>query len=689
MNVKTKIDRSFLFSDACKALSRALRIPAIPTALLYSRGCRDVEQCLSFLKPSEALLHSPFLLPDIDAACARLTRAIAEREKILIYGDYDADGVTASSLTYLYLREKKVDVLVHIPDRFTEGYGMNPDVILRHIDEGVKLVLTVDNGSKAHEAIDAARSRGVDVIVTDHHECPETLPQCEALVNPMRKDSVYPFKGLCGVGVAFKLICALEERLCGGDPGRELLSRFADLIAIGTVADVMPLTDENRLIVSKGLEMIASGARPGIRALCAAMNAGKEERVFTAGTIGFKIAPRINAAGRMTNGTRAFLLLTTNDDDEARELSDELCRLNEQRQATENVILEEAVKMMADHKDDPFILLSKQGWHRGVIGIAAARIDELYNKPAILLSEENGLAKGSGRSVEGVNLVKLLDRCAPLIERYGGHEQAAGLTVRTEMIDALRSKLIELCPRGLPAGREKEADMELLPSDLTEEAVGALSLLEPFGTGNEEPCFLFRSFRLISAYPLSGGKHTKLTLEKDGIRVEALCFGRPFPDFPFSDLETLDLVGTLGVNVFNGRTRIQIRAEEISLDDASSRKRKDVYASFRRALDRLTAVSRADVPTRDDMARAYRFLRGEQNKGGCSLSYVLRCVPCFGLMKWFIFVEALKEKGLITQEYRDPEFLYFDFSLPAFMEKTDILDAPVLRNIIVEDPSGL
>ncbi|MBR6708248.1 MAG: single-stranded-DNA-specific exonuclease RecJ, partial [Clostridia bacterium] len=465
--------------EKAQSLSEALEIAPLTAKLLINRGYDSPETARAFIRNEATLLHDPFLLNDMEQATARILAAIEGHERIVIYGDYDVDGVTAVSTLYLYLEELGADIHYYIPSRSGEGYGLSFCAIDRLADDGTNLIITVDTGITAIEEAAHAAERGIDMVVTDHHECRPELPEVCAVVNPRRPDSTYPFDELAGVGVVFKLICALElkrARVKGTselEAIRRICVEYADLTAIGTIADVMPLRDENRLIVSYGLRLIEKQTRIGLSALIEAASSGNPDvrpasetgavrhkpmikrKKITSGFIGFTIAPRINAAGRISNASRAVELFLSHDHDEAYSLALELCEINRQRQIKENSIAEQAYAMIEQQHDfehDPVIVLADDEWQQGIIGIVSSRITEKYGLPSILISFDgvHGLyespddpGKGSGRSIKGMNLVQALTACDDLLVKFGGHELAAGLTVSRGNLEAFRTRINE------------------------------------------------------------------------------------------------------------------------------------------------------------------------------------------------------------------------------------------------------
>ncbi|MBP5230446.1 MAG: single-stranded-DNA-specific exonuclease RecJ, partial [Clostridia bacterium] len=410
--------------DVCERLQKELGVYPLTAKLLANRGLDSADKVKSFLNKEDIPLHDPFLLKDMDLACARVKKAIERKERVCIYGDYDVDGVTSTMMLYTYLTERGVRCQYFIPDRISEGYGLSLPVIQKMVGQ-VELIITVDTGITAIEEAKFAKDNGIDMVITDHHSCREELPEAVAVVNPRRDDCAYPFKNLAGVGVVFKLLCAVDgdtERIC---------ARYADIVAIGTIADVMPIIDENRRIAAMGLQKLETVRSPGILALmrhAGIIKHGHQVKKVTSSTIGYVLAPRINAAGRIASASRAVELLATNDETVADQIAFELCEINKQRQETEQKIYEQALfQIRTDCNDDCFFVLASDGWHQGVIGVVASKIAEKFSAPCILFSFDGDVAKGSGRSIKGFSLMDALASCGDLLIEYGGHELAAGL----------------------------------------------------------------------------------------------------------------------------------------------------------------------------------------------------------------------------------------------------------------------
>ncbi len=607
-------------SDVCLGLGVS---PAMGR-LLCRRGCRNADEARAFLRMENASLHDPFLLPDMDCAVERIRRAVSERERILIFGDYDADGVTSVSVLYLYLSELGADVGFYVPKR-SEGYGMTVDAVKKIAEDGARLIITVDCGTTAIEEVKTARQLGVDVVVTDHHKCTTELPDAAAVVNPKREDSRYPFSGLAGVGVAYKLVCALESRIrCGGDTEKATLSvsgRYIDLVAIGTVTDVMPMTDENRVIVSFGLSRISEMSRPGVAALMeASMSDGtrepKKRPRVTSGYIGYTLGPRINAAGRMSDASLAVRLFTTDNREAAAALARELCCLNLERQRLEAKTTSEACAMISECPDisqDSVIVLAGDDWHHGVIGIVASHITEKYSKPSIIITFEGGgggehdVGKGSGRSVSGLDLSRAFGACSEHLLKFGGHELAGGISLERGQLDGFRRAINEYA-RGIMEKCAPEPEItvdDVLGADeITLGLADELLKLEPFGEGNGEPLFMTEGVRIISAVGVGEDKHTRLTVcTDDGGGLCAMCFSVTAKELSASSGDIVDLLYNLDVNEFRGTRSVRLLVRGLRIN---AEREAELYESLRSGQAVRKTGYEAFVPTRQDLASLYR-----------------------------------------------------------------------------------
>ncbi len=625
---------------AVRTMAQEMGVSELFAVLLYNRGYRSAEAAERFLRLEQEDFHDPYLLADMEAAVERIFTALTAHEKITIYGDYDVDGVTSVTTLYLYLKSLGADVGIKIPKREGEGYGVSCAAVELLAKEGVRLIITVDTGITANAEVAYAKSLGVDFVITDHHECRDDLPPACAVVNPHRPDCSYPFEELAGVGVVFKLLCACEMRRCreAGEPVingiRRICIEYADLTAVGTIADVMPVVDENRLIVSLGLKRMETEPRAGLQALLEASSSrkGSEEtkKKITSGMIGFGIAPRINAAGRISDAAIAVNLLLENDGERARIAAEELCEINRKRQEEENHIAVEAYAQIEEQVDldqDVVIVLDSDHWHPGIIGIVSSRITERYGLPSILISfdgmdgEENPLddGKGSGRSIKGLNLVEALHHCEDLLVKYGGHELAAGLTVKRADLDAFRKAINAYAKEHLSEDMLKirlEADLELAMTDITLRFAKELSLLEPFGVGNVSPVFVLKNAYVKKITQIGGGKHTRLLLERDGICVTALYFGMSESELGFEMGDAIDVLFHLDINDYKNVQSVQMIVQDIRLADAFCARMKEQKERYTEISEGASYLVEEDIlPVRDDFAAVYKLLRREFRSG--------------------------------------------------------------------------
>ena len=526
--------------------------------LLFSRGIKDEDSLSRFLAPSLDDLHNPYLLHDMDKAVNRIRRAIEQGEFILVYGDYDADGMTSASILKETLEQLGAECLVYLPNRFTDGYGPNASVYKYFIEQqGISLIVTVDNGVAGHEAIDLAQSMGVDVIVTDHHSLPEVLPDAYAIVHPEHPESDYPFKHLAGCGVAFKLACALLE---------EVQVELLDLVAIGTIADMVSLTDENRIMVQYGLEVLRNTQRLGLQELFEI--AGISSSDLTEETVGFQLAPRLNALGRLDNPNPAIELLTGFDDEEVREIALMIQDKNEERKEIVQAIYEEAKSLVDPNKSVQ--VLAKEGWNPGVLGIVAGRLLEELGQTVIVLNIEDGRAKGSARSIEAVDIFEALNPHRELFIAFGGHAGAAGMTLEAEQLDAL-SEILEtyVKDKGVDAKGKNTLylDEELDLESLSLETVKSFERLAPFGMDNQKPVFYIRDFQVENARSMGAGdSHLKLKISKGTASFEVVAFGQGSKATEFSQAKQLELAVTLSVNQWNGQTTLQLMMVDARVD---------------------------------------------------------------------------------------------------------------------------
>ena len=584
-------------------------LPPLCAAVLCARGVDTAPAASAFLAHGPNLLHDPFLLQDMEKAVERISRAIREQETLAVYGDYDVDGITATCLLTQFLRTLGGQVVSYIPDRTEEGYGLNNHAIDALARQGVTLIVTVDCGITAAQEVEYARALGVDVVITDHHQCKEVLPQAVAVVDPRRPDCSYPFPDLAGVGVALKLALALTA------PAQrpQVLLDYGELAAIGTVADVMLLQGENRALVHLGLERLADCSRPGLQALLREAGCPRGQ-VPTTVTIGYGLAPRINAAGRMEQAGTALELLLTQDPQRGQELAQELCQLNRLRQAIELEIFQHCDQLLTHTPalSAPVIVLAGEGWHQGVIGIVASRLAEKYACPAFMISLDGDKGKGSCRSFGGFNLFGALERCAPLLDSYGGHELAAGFSIRRDNIPAFRAALCQLVEEFAghqPMESSLDVDCEIPHcSLLSTQDVESLSLLEPFGSGNPKPVFLLRSVCVLSHTDVGGGRHLKLKLRRDGVVMDAIFFSANTAACGIENGQRLDIAFTLQINQFRGNRTVQLQLCDLRPAPTRSQLERSLFRRLQAGETLSPWEASLMLPQRRDFAHLWRYL---------------------------------------------------------------------------------
>lgn len=530
-------------------------INPLVSVLLSSRGATSESEIEALTSSELSAISDPFLMADMDKAAERVRRAIENREHVAVYGDYDVDGITSSCVVADYLRSRGIKCDIYIPERLEEGYGVKDSALETIAEKGVSLVITVDCGITAAENKRFAASLGMDMVITDHHEVSGERPT-SPVVDPKRSDCPSPAKMLAGVGVAFKLICAVD----GTENTESLLNRYADLVAVGTIADVMPMIGENRVFVKRGLQLVRDGARPGLSKLIDA--AGANRRKMTVTGIGYTLAPRINAAGRLGGTDVAVNLLLSENSGEAEELAKQLCFLNTERRRIEAEMVNEATEML--DKEPPMgrpIVLMSEGWHQGVAGIVASRISEKYNLPAIMICVKDGIGRGSCRSSGGYNIFEALSANRDILLSFGGHELAAGITISAENVSELRTRLGEAYVAASDDIPEPTLaiDFEVIKPELLSVAnIMALDELEPFGTGNPAPVLCMTNMTVEAVVPLSGGKHTKLRLEKSGMVFDGLFFGKEPDKLEFKSGDRVDAAFNPQINEFRGKRTVQL-----------------------------------------------------------------------------------------------------------------------------------
>ncbi len=588
-------------------LARECEADDFAVLLLTARGFDTVEKITDFICAAETELSSPFLLKDMEKATERIFTALENGEKILIYGDYDADGVTATALLYSYFTFVGADVHYYIPSRLNEGYGLSLEAAQMIKDKNIQLVITVDNGISAFEEAEFFKANGIDLIVTDHHQVGDTIPQAVAVIDPHRKDDMSPYKDLAGVGVAMKLAAALE----GGDYSY-IYEAFSDLVCLGTIADIVPLTGENRTIVCRGLENMKNCDRVGLKCLMDSAFSGKRELSST--SVAFGLAPRINAAGRMDSAKAAIELLLCEDEAEAVRLVEEINSANSERQSVETDILSEAQAIFEREPQrllDRVLIAAGKGWHPGVIGIVASRLVEKYGKPALVISiDENGTAKGSGRSIEGFSLYEALSYCRDTLEQFGGHTQAAGFSVRSENIEALREKINLFAQTQEDVFPSLTIDCRLNPAAICSDIFSSLDLLEPFGAFNPVPLFGLFGMTVTGIKSIGSNKHIRISLSKANQNITAIWFGQTADSFPYKEGDTVDAAVRLEKNEYMGQTKVSIQIKDMRPADEND---KELFRSLRAYEDFTKSVTYPVAhplnPSRELLARVYKYIR--------------------------------------------------------------------------------
>lgn len=595
--------------DTVDALCFKYQLPKFFASILYSRNLANDSILSSFLYPDPNDLHDPFLMKDMDRAVDRIKKAILKNESIMIYGDYDVDGATSTALLYRYLKQQGVRVDYYIPDRITEGYGLHDKSVRSIAERGFTLLITVDTGVTAFEEIKLANSLGLDCIVTDHHECAGNLPPAIAVVDPKRPDCQYPFKKLAGVGVVFKLICALSPKLEKFD----LLQKYADLTAIGTISDVMPLIDENRIIVKTGLSLLPTSSL-GVYTLLSQAEAKCLEKMSSF-DVSFILAPRMNAAGRIGDASLAVELLLEDDPSRLSDIAKTLCDLNNERQKMEGATLSQALDII-DKKDilskKSAIVLWHPEWHHGVVGIVASRIKDRFCRPTILFSMDEENAKGSGRTPPPLNLYETLSALSDYTVHFGGHALAAGVTVKRENLSLFADKFYsitkEFCEKK-PYENILFIDAEISEEELTIQNVQAISSLEPFGSGNEVPVLFYRNAVIESVKSISDGKHIHMVFRCGRKKITAFYFGMILSRFPFFVGDKVDVAFQADINEFRGTKSVQMIVKDIHLNQIDFQK---TNASYKRYLTK--EKSPYDLIDRRDVVAIYQFLKRKQTE---------------------------------------------------------------------------
>ena len=702
-----------------RAIAEKLGVGNIIATLLYNRGSQDPESARSFIRMENEILRNPFTMQDMMKGVERIKKALDNNEKIAVYGDYDVDGVTSVCTLYLYLKSRGANVEYYIPNRTGEGYGVSVSAIDTFAESGTTLIITVDTGITANNEVAYAKTKGIDFLITDHHECRSDLPEAVAVINPHRPDCQYPFKEFAGVGVVFKLICAYEEYVTGDtrmNATLRIIKEYADLVAIGTIADVMPIKEENRIIVKYGLSLIENTSRVGLSALIDVSSSRTDSRrsdrfeknrrsrktKVTSSFIGFTLAPRINAAGRVRSATLAVQLFLSDNYNEAVRIAEQLCAANKERQAEENKIMQQAYEKIAllDIDKNPVIVLDADDWHHGVIGIVSSRITEKYSRPSILVSFEGNdedmdvlenVGKGSGRSIKGMNLVDALCYCSDHLVKFGGHELAAGLSVTRENLPLFVEKINEFARANLT---EKdmipvvEADCEIGFSDASIALADSLQLLEPYGVGNPVPQFVMRGVTVSEVNGVSDNKHTRFTFTDGRTSVSGMYFSNSPSSLGICNGDKVDILFNISINEWQDRKSVQLIIRDIKIAISGENQYKNDRKRFEDIKSGATFTADENIfPERADFTAVYKLIQTSLHSGVDVLTHKEIINKLSGALyandmsyiKLKFIIMVFREMNLVViDEFADEEYR---FKLHYTTTKKDLSKSSILRRL--------
>lgn len=585
-------------------------VPPLTAAVLYTRGFREQQEVDEFLN-GIGKQESPFEMTDMDKIVNRVKKAIETKEKICVYGDYDADGITSTALVYSYLKSKGASVTCYIPSRYKDGYGLNKNALDILKGKNVNLIFTVDNGVSAFEEVEYAKSLGMDVVITDHHRVPDEIPQADAVVDPYRLECAQlKHKNFAGVGVAFKVIEALETHHKSFD---NLLDEYSDLVALGTIGDSIELIGETREIVKHGLKNIANSKKPGIKALLSCL--GLENKTLSVSSVAFGIVPRINVSGRMGDADLALQLLISEKETEAQNLCEKLDNLNVLRKNAENEILEAVENILNNEpwrKHEKIIVVKGEGWNHGILGIVASRITQKYGKPSILITIEGENSRGSCRSVEGFSIRELLCLCSEHLQKFGGHPMAAGMSLKTADVENFEKSVREISKNSEIPFPKLIIDLKLKPNMVSEKLLNQLDVLKPFGNGNPEPVFGFIGMTLKKIRPIGQGKHLKLIFEYEGNNLEMLYFNKSVADFLYYEGEVLDIAAMLSRNEYRGVVSVSVQIIDLKLSNVDFKniiESKMIYEKFMLDYNLSHEEINLLIPTHEDFASVYKYMK--------------------------------------------------------------------------------
>lgn len=648
----------------------------VTAILLASRGITQEDKIRALFNTSNELID-PYLLPDMDIAVERIGIALDSGEKIAVFGDFDADGVTSTALLYLYLKSAGAEVIYYIPDRNTEGYGLNCGAIDKFSSDGISLIITVDNGISAFREVAYANEKNIDVVITDHHMQNDALPEAVAIVNPHRTDSECEYTDWAGVGVTFKLVCALD----GNE--EEMLNLYSDLVAIGTVADIVSTLGENRILINEGLKSINNTGRIGIAALKGV--AGVTDKTLTSGDIAFVLSPRLNAAGRMGSAMRAVKLLISDDTDEAISLAEDINASNAERIEVENKIFAQAESLLSENEEmnlSRVLVICSKGWNNGVSGIVASKIVEKYGKPCIIIADNGNdeVLKGSCRSLNGFSIFDALVATESMLEQFGGHTLAAGLSVKRKNVDEFRVAINDYAGRMfhyMPCS-ELNIDFKINPASINLDTLAAINLFQPFGMNNSKPLFGLYKMQLINISPMSGNKHIKLTLAKNGATVYALYFNHSTYDIPYEKGDIINCAVSLEKNEYYGKVSVSIFVKDIKISGADDDELifgRQTFENFKRGELLGDEIMKIAVD-RDNIAQIYIFLKNNNGWGFSYESLYMKLLPRrMNFSQMLLSLEVMKELGLVIESKGR-------IDLPIEAQRVNIPDSPSFQQMV-------
>lgn len=665
-------------AEKSRILSSEYDLPPLVSDVLVGRGL-DTPQAVEDFFSVDSDFFDPFSILDMDRAAERILQALDRDEKIAVYGDYDCDGVTATAILYQYFVSIGANAVYYIPERDGEGYGLNAAAVQSLSEQGVNLIVTVDNGISAVAEVNLVKRLGMDIVITDHHQPGDTLPDAAAVVDPHRKDCGSPYRYLCGAGVALKLVAALEEGNMDS-----AVEYFGDLAAIGTIGDVVPLTGENRKLVQRGLQMLQNTENMGLNALL--QLAGLEDKTLTAENVAFGIVPRINAAGRMGSARLAMELLLCESEEEAADLAQKINELNKQRQQQETFIMEDIERLLSAHPEklkERVLVLAGENWHHGVIGIVSAKILERFSKPNLLISVDGNEATGSARSFGDFSLFKALTSCSSLLTKYGGHKQAAGFSLLAENIEVFSREINRYAREYFDEMPQYTyvIDRTLTAEEMTVENIEQLELLQPFGAENQAPVFLVKQVKVSAVTPLSDNKHIKITFETENKKsFQGLYFGMSTDRFCYEVGNIVDLVASVGINEYNGRKNVSIKIKDIRPADFP----ESQFFSAKTAYEKISQGESVDsrlkgriLPSREEIAFLYQLLK--KNRGfhqDVELLYIKIMGTKLNYCKFRFILDILNELRLIELSP-----LGNDITVPEQVQRVDLNSSGILQRL--------